>query len=177
LSERLVLRDFTEDDFGFYKTLETTDARIAYEADCIPNEEELRAKFNETLGWIQNDIRKKYSLIVEDRLLNKPVGRLVIWSSNRAIQEWEMGWIIHDQYMNKGYATEGAKRLLDYAFETLEAHRVMASCNAENLGSERVMQKIGMIKEGVFRETRQLGGEWYGSCIYSILRDEWSQSC
>lgn len=56
----------------------------------------------------------------------------------------EMGWIIHREYRNKGFATEAANALLDFAFKTLHVNSVKANCDAENTVSQRVMQKIGM---------------------------------
>ena len=49
-----------------------------------------------------------------------------------------------------GYATEGAKRCLDYAFNTLEINKVISVCTVKNEKSENVMKKLGMIKKGWF---------------------------
>ena len=62
----------------------------------------------------------------------------------------DIGWRLLPEYWGKGYATEGARRCLEYAFETLGIHRVVSHCPTVNRPSERVMQKIGMEKMGTF---------------------------
>ena len=58
--------------------------------------------------------------------------------------EFEIGWAISKDYRNQGYATEGAKALLDYCFGELKARRIIALTNRKNKASMRVMEKIGM---------------------------------
>ncbi len=58
--------------------------------------------------------------------------------------KYEIGWTIHPDYRNKGFATEAAKALLKYAFENLSAQSITAHCDSENKASESVMKKIGM---------------------------------
>lgn len=62
----------------------------------------------------------------------------------------EIGWRLHADFWGKGYATEGAKACLQYAFEQLEFSTVYAFTAKSNRRSEQVMIKIGMKKEGEF---------------------------
>lgn len=62
--------------------------------------------------------------------------------------------------------------MLEFAFNELKVHRIQALCNDENINSEKVMIKIGMIKEGTCRGVRVLNNRWYGSHIYSLLENE-----
>ncbi len=69
-----------------------------------------------------------------------------------------LGWIIDDLYWNEGYGTEMGSALLLYAFKQLKIARVYATCDSENIGSARVMEKIGMrfVRESV-RDFTKLG--------------------
>lgn len=58
---------------------------------------------------------------------------------------YEIGWTIRKDMRGKGYATEAAKALMDYAFEELHAGIVQAHCDSRNQASEKVMRKLGMI--------------------------------
>ena len=58
---------------------------------------------------------------------------------------YEIGWTIRQDRRGKGYATEAAKALVDYAFEELHAEKIQAHCDSRNQASEKVMRKIGMI--------------------------------
>ena len=62
----------------------------------------------------------------------------------------DIGWRLAPSAWNKGYATEGAIRCLDYAFETLKLDKVYSMAPMINVPSQRVMQKAGMHKVGEF---------------------------
>lgn len=62
----------------------------------------------------------------------------------------EIGWRIKKEEWNNGYATEAAKACLRYGFETLQFEKIYSFTSAINIKSEKLMQKIGMIKEGEF---------------------------
>ena len=62
----------------------------------------------------------------------------------------DMGWRLKKKAWGKGYATEGAQRCLEYAFNELGLTRIISVCNLKNIKSENVMKKIGMKKIGVF---------------------------
>lgn len=66
----------------------------------------------------------------------------------------EVGWRLKREVWNKGYATEGAKRCVEYGFETLKLEEIYSFTALPNLASERVMQKIGMQKIGTFEHPR-----------------------
>ncbi len=171
-TERLIIRDFKPDDYNFFYSQSRAESTLRYESDSIPSSEVLKEKFKEIMELTQKDKRSMYSFLVEKRDGNIPVGRVVIWQIDKKIDEWEMGWTIHIDHTKKGYASEVANALIKFGFEQLGANRICANCNEANIASERVMQKIGMKKEGILRQTRKLNDKWYGSCIYSILRCE-----
>ena len=60
----------------------------------------------------------------------------------------EIGYSIHPRFWGNGYATEAARRIVDFAFEEFKAHRVQATCWVKNTKSARVLRKIGFRKEG-----------------------------
>ncbi len=65
---------------------------------------------------------------------------------------WELGYIFNPLYHNNGYCSEAAKALIDYGFCSLRAHRIIAHCNPLNYASWRVLEKIGMEREGHFKQ-------------------------
>ena len=86
----------------------------------------------------------------------------------------EIGWVLGAQHQRQGYATEAARSLLAYAFETLGCHRVIATCQPENIASWRVMEKLGMRREGHFRACihRPPDG-WWDEYFYALLAEEY----
>ena len=81
----------------------------------------------------------------------------------------DIGWRLKQSAWGKGYATEGAKRCLEYGFTVLELNEVIATCTMNNTGSEAVMKKIGMTYAGEFLHPRLADHPDYQQCKwYSI---------
>ena len=59
----------------------------------------------------------------------------------------EVGWRLPFDLWGKGYATEGARAALDFAFEKLQVEEVVAMTSAINLRSQRVMERLGMTRD------------------------------
>lgn len=86
---------------------------------------------------------------------------------------YEIGWVFHPRFHNKGFASEAASAILKYGFETMKLHRIIATCQPQNIASYRVMEKIGMRKEGYFKKCIPHGDEWWDEYYYAMLREEW----
>jgi len=85
-----------------------------------------------------------------------------------------LGWIINKNYRNRGFASEAAAALLDFAFENLNIEKVYAQCDTENPASYKVMLNIGMTcvnDKGTrtYPRTGKTSGEY--TCL--ITKDEW----
>lgn len=86
----------------------------------------------------------------------------------------EIGYILNQNYSKKGYATEAGKKLLEFAFETLELEKIVTSCDARNTSSEAVMKRLGLQLEGRSRHHEiWKNGEWIDLLFYSILKEEY----
>ena len=84
---------------------------------------------------------------------------------------FEIGWTIRNDMRGKGYATEAAKALMDYAFEELNAEVVQAHCDSRNLASEKVMKKIGMtLVDDTGTRYYPKTGVSSGECLYAIKK-------
>jgi ribosomal-protein-alanine N-acetyltransferase len=85
----------------------------------------------------------------------------------------EMGFWIAVNRWGCGYATEAAQALVQFGFETLRLNRIYAHHMLRNPASGRVLEKIGMRREGVLRERVRKWGVFEDLAILSILRKEW----
>jgi len=86
----------------------------------------------------------------------------------------EMGWSIARWLWGRGLMTEAARAVLDAAFETCpELNRIRAMADARNVGSLRVMEKLGMQREGTLRQNRMARGKFVDEVWCGILRAEW----
>jgi ribosomal-protein-alanine N-acetyltransferase len=88
----------------------------------------------------------------------------------------ELGYWIAVQSWKRGYATEASQRLIDFGFEVLGLHRIESRHFLRNPASGRVMQKVGMQKEGVERDWAIKWDRFESLAVYSILEPEWRAS-
>jgi [ribosomal protein S5]-alanine N-acetyltransferase len=86
----------------------------------------------------------------------------------------ELGYWIAVPRWGKGYATEAARAMLMFAFETLNLQRVTAHHFARNRASGRVLEKIGMKPEGILRQHIKKWNRFEDCVMYGILRDDFS---
>src|SRR5262245_26501915 len=86
----------------------------------------------------------------------------------------EMGYSIARSSWGQGLATEVARAVMAAAFVAYPSlHRIRAMADARNIGSLRVMEKLGMVREGVLRQNRPVRGEFIDEVWCGILRTEW----
>ena len=83
----------------------------------------------------------------------------------------ELGYWIGVPYWGKGYATEAARALVKYGFETPQLHRIFASHFVNNSASARVLRKIGMRHEGSLRAHVLKWGEFLDLEMYGMVSD------
>jgi len=172
-TERLIIRKFNKNDW-----------KDLYEYLSIP----------EIYTFEQGEPidKNEAKALAKDRSSGKGFYAVVLKSSDRLIghiyfnqtepfdyMTWELGFIFNPLYQNNGYGTESSKAIIDYGFNKLYAHRIIAYCNAENIASRKLLEKIGMRREGhflkkaYFKKDRNNNPLWFDSYSYAILRDEY----
>lgn len=87
---------------------------------------------------------------------------------------YEIGWVINPKFQRQGLGYEAAQAILDYGFNQLNIHRVIATCQPENPSSYCLMEKLGMVREGYFRQCIPKGnGVWWDEYFYSMLKSDY----
>jgi [ribosomal protein S5]-alanine N-acetyltransferase len=91
---------------------------------------------------------------------------------------WELGYIMNPAFQRRGYGTEAAAALLRWAFAERPIHRVVAHCNPENPASWRLLERVGLRREGLLRKNvffRRDGDgaeAWTDTYVYAMLEEE-----
>ncbi len=180
-SERLVYREFTENDFHLFFSVFSNEQVMKYTLiDKFGREEDILPYFKKVLkNNITFENRKAYEFAVFLASNGSFTGfaDIEIHNLNNFGGCGEIGYLLIPSFWGNGYATEIANSLVGICFKRLNLHRVAARCNANNLQSERVMKKVGMVREGEFRKVRLKNGKWENELHYSILVEEWEQNC
>ena len=103
-----------------------------------------------------------------------PIGNCSIHNIDWDNQRGGLGVTIGEkEFWNKGYGTEAAKLLLDYAFRELKLHRIESLALEDNIRSIRMLQKVGYTQEGCRRQDALKGGCFRNVLIFGILCHEW----
>ena len=88
----------------------------------------------------------------------------------------DIGWRLKKSAWGKGFATEGAKKCLDFGFNKLNLDNIISTCTEKNFKSENVMKKIGMEKIGEFNHPELKEFPDYEKCLcYGINKNVWQQ--
>ena len=171
-TERLILRPFNLKDAKQVQELagdpsiSNTTLNIPYPYEdgiaeiWISNHEEKFEKKEElTLAITLNDEKKIIGAI----------GLKINLNFNNA----ELGYWIGKDYWNNGYATEAAVAVIKFGFNKLMLNKIFAHYLARNTSSGKVMQKIGMVEEGLFKQHVIKNGIYEDIIHYAILKDEY----
>lgn len=87
-----------------------------------------------------------------------------------------IGYQIDDTQWKKGYGTAAGAFLVHYAFNVIDAFRLTGDCAQENTGSEKVMIKSGFQPEGRQRKYWFVGGKYFDSLLFSLLKEDVPES-
>lgn len=116
--------------------------------------------------------RRVFAIILKEN--EKLVGAGEINIQDAANRVGEIGYIVNPAVWGQGIATETAKLLIHFGFSELNLHRIYATCDPMNLASQKVLEKLGMVKEGRMRENLQMKNGWRDSLLYGVLEHEWN---
>ena len=155
-------------------------------SDLKGNEEYFKFQAIEPTDW---DNPKEHIQGYLDHRGEEPNRRIYVFSAIEIITENIIGQIGLTKHHNPqiasigfgilpanqslGYATEMAKRIIQYGFEDLNLHRIEADVAIKHEACFRVMKKLNMTNEGTLRESIWAQGRWWTEAKFSILEHEY----
>ena len=172
MEQRIILSLATLDDVDFIVDAKTNSSLWPYENDIASTDKDAVCK--NVVERINSDWYKQY-IIQLDNSERPPIGIIHIHWYEKEREAWEIGYCIFPEYQRQGYCVEAAKIALRHAFEDWNAHKVVAMCNEYNIASYKVMEKLGMTREGIFREELPWQGKWVNQLFYCILESEYQK--
>lgn len=173
---RLILRDFQESDFESYFRLKSDDKTMYYLQDLqLHSREEAMEDFRQVLADRDSDARQFFFFHMETKDTLEQVGSIgyTVTARTPVGTIVNMGYFTYPKFWGQGYTSEALKAVLEYCFTADNVYRVTTGCLAENHGSERVMQKCGLIKEAEHIDWEWHDGKMKTRLEYRLLRHEW----
>ena len=173
LSPRLILRRFRDSDlvpFCGYRS----DPRVARYQDWESWSEEDGRQFLERQMTLHPDVPGTWFQMAIERVgTGALIGDLGLHTLADRPAQAEIGFTLAREHQGEGYATEAVDCLLDYVFGKLEKHRVIAITDTRNTPSVRLLERVGMRREGHFVENTRFKGGWGDEYQYAMLEREW----
>lgn len=143
-TERLLLREMTEDDFPALAEI-LTDSRVMYAWEHAFSPSEVRE-------WMGRQLQRYviyghrfglWAMVLQKT--GKMIGQCgITMQPYKETEVPEIGYLLGRSYWHRGYATEGALACRDYAFETLELREVFSIIRDTNIASQNVARRCGM---------------------------------
>ena len=171
-TQRLVLREFTIDDWRAVHTYQSDPRYRRYYGERDWSEAGTRAFVQRFVDNQVESPRHKFQLAITLPGSGTLIGNCGVRLDRPGAPVGDIGYELNPEYWGRGYATEAARAMLAFGFEELGLHRVWAECVADNVGSRRVLEKLGMTLEGRLRENQSIDGRWHDTLIYAILEQE-----
>ena len=173
-TERLILDKWTtseEDIKGLYEYAKNPD--VGPNAGWKPHDSEAESREIIEEMFIPHDV-----WAIREKASGKVIGSIGLEPDKRRenVNSREMGYSLAKESWGKGYMTEAARAVIDYAFEELDLV-VLAICTGpENNRSQRVIEKCGFKFEGIQRKGYHIyDGTDRDNLVYSMLREEWGE--
>jgi RimJ/RimL family protein N-acetyltransferase len=171
-TKRLFIRKFNPDDWeDLYEYLSLEEIYIFEPGEPISETQARKMAQERSQG------EDFFAVLVKE--INKMVGHVYFHHEEpEEYMTWELGFIFNPLYQNNGYCTEACKGIIEYAYKTLNVHRIVAYCNPENTASWKVLEKIGLLREGYFRQKaffrRDENGKplWHDCYAYGMIVHE-----
>lgn len=169
-TERLIIRNFKATDWKDLQEYLSDQEVIRYSPYTIYDEE--MAKKEAAKREHTDEL-----LAVEFIETHKVIGEM-IWE-NGEFDAKEIGFFFNPAYQGKGLAYEASAAIMNHAFRESGVRRVTARCDLLNLKSQKLLERLGMRREGILIKhlffKKYDNGEpiWADTCLYAILNEEW----
>jgi ribosomal-protein-alanine N-acetyltransferase len=174
-TERLILREFRVSDWPDV---------LAYQADPLylrfyewtgRTPEAVQEFVQMFLDQQQEQPRTKFQLAVTLKSNHQLIGTCGIRIASADAHEGDIGYELSPKHWGQGYATEAAGGMVQFGFAELRLHRIWSWCIADNVGSARVLEKLGMRLEGRLRDKEYFKGRRWDTLLFAILDYEWRE--
>jgi ribosomal-protein-alanine N-acetyltransferase len=172
---RIYLREFKFTDWIDVQAYASQEIVCRFQPWGPNNEEQSQAYVNQIIDDSKKVPRTRFVFAIVERSTEKMIGAGEFNIRSYTDKSGEIAYIVHHDYWGKGIATEVANLLVNFGFNEHHLHRIYATCDPRNIGSSKVLSKIGMIQEGRLRDALLIKDGWRDSLVFGIIDHEWKK--
>ena len=170
---RLVLREFRPEDKSDLLGFIDDPDQLKLMLFSLATEAEIDRFLDGAVAQAGKSDRTEWHWAVEERGLPGVVGSVALTLDDGAPSSAELGYWFQRPAWGRGYAFEASCPLVHFGFKSLGLHRIWGKCHVANRPSERILEKLGMTREGLVREHVWMGDHYRSSHLFSILNREY----
>jgi len=175
-TERLVIRPFELEDAEALHAVVRQEEVMRYLPEDVMSIEEVR----HVISWLVDCYQKntpecilKFTLAVVSKKDEKLIGWCGLGPLEFSREEVEIFYGLSKDRWGEGIATEAARRVLRFGFETLKLDRIVAVTDPRNAASVKVIEKLGMIYRKKIENLPEIYSHYQGCLYYSLSREEY----
>jgi ribosomal-protein-alanine N-acetyltransferase len=174
-TDRLVLRPLEAGDFRAVHAY-ASDPEVVRFMDWGPNTlDDTTVFLDRMITSAARSPRTQFPLAIVPATGDVPVGVVELQIDSAEHRRADVGYVLGRSAWGHGYASEAAAAMLRFGFDELGLHKISATCDPDNRGSARVLEKIGMRREGVLRDHFLVRGQWRDRLLWAALHPDQRQ--
>ncbi len=172
-TDRLILRRFMVEDAECFFRNVTSDPEVnrflTWPLDnSVEDTKELLT------GWVERyEKPERYCWAIVLKVTEVVIGTIAAPTVKNRIEAVEVTYCIGSKWWGKGIVPEALQAVMKYLFVEVQANRIEAGFDSNNPNSGRVMEKVGMRREGIMRQAGRNNQGLFDLVFYAILREDW----
>lgn len=174
-TERLHLRPFEPGDLTHFAAYRRKPEVALYQSWSDYSEEDALAFYAQQRTLTFGTNNTWYQIAMIRREDNRLVGDVAVHFLDEGRQV-EIGFTVDSAHQRQRYATEAMLAVLNVLFTRMHKHRAAAICDAQNVGAQKLLERLGFRQEGIFHKNVFFKGAWGDEMNYAMLQDEWNTS-
>ncbi len=100
------------------------------------------------------------------------IGKCILFQFSQQNQRAEIGYLLNRKYWRQGVMNQALGAMIDFAFNTLNLHRIEADVDVENIPSLALLEKLGFEREGLFRDRWRVYDAWKDSVMLALINND-----
>ncbi len=171
-TERLLLRPYRSADLAHMQCYATRPAFIRYLPLAAQTGKSVRTFLEARLEEQTQAERTRFSFAIEPRGLGRLVGAANVVITDSEHRSGYIGFGLDSDFEGQGIMTEAVAAILEFGFEQLHLHRIWATADVDNTRSWRLLERVGLAREGLLRGEKLIRGAWRDSYLYAVLETD-----
>ena len=173
-TERLRLRPISDEDVDdFFEVYSNVEVMRYWSTPPLPSKEAARAQINEIHEGFKNRQFMKWAVALRSN--DKLIGSVTLFHPDFTHRRVEVGYALGRAFWRQGYMQESLTALFNYAFDTLNFHRLEADVDPRNAASLSILERLGFQREGYLRERWHVDGEIQDAVFFGLLKPDWDE--